>query len=143
MKDESFSIMKPMSETLVLNTTETDPDILIDKFFLTFLGQYPAEDEARIRSAWSFLIERTRNLKRSCGKPYYLHPMRVACILAQARLGYEAVVAGLLHNILEVEPDCFEEIGAKFGKEIADICFGTSKITSLKIKRMNSITFWE
>ena len=126
-----------MSETFILNTTETNPDILINKFFLTFLDQYSADDEKRIRDAWNFLIEKTYDIKRSCGKPYYLHPMRVACILAQSRLGYEAVVAGLLHNILEVEPDCFEEIGAKFGKEIADICFGTSKITSLKINSKN------
>ena len=63
-----------MTETFETNTTETDPQILIDTFFKTF-PEYTGDDEKKIRSAWSYLISKTGQMKRGCGKPYYLHPM--------------------------------------------------------------------
>src|SRR5574344_1207019 len=122
-----------MTETFETNTTQTDPQILIDTFFKTF-PEYSGDDEKKIRSAWDYLISKTGDLKRGCGKPYYLHPMRVACILAQTHLDSDTIVAGLFHNILEVSPDYLEEIQKEFGKDVANICNGTAKITSLKIK---------
>ena len=92
------------------NTTETDPEVLLNSFFLTFGDFYKDQDEEKIRAAWDFLIQKTHDLKRKCGKPYYLHPMRVACVLAESRLGADAIIAGLFHNILEVDPDSYEQI---------------------------------
>ncbi len=115
------------------NTTETDPEVLLNSFFLTFGDFYKDQDEEKIRAAWDFLIQKTYDLKRKCGKPYYLHPMRVACVLAESRLGADAVIAGLFHNILEVDPDSYEQIKESFGEDVAKICYGTSKITNLKI----------
>ena len=115
------------------NTTETDPEVLLNSFFLTFGDFYKDQDEEKIRAAWDFLIQKTYDLKRKCGKPYYLHPMRVACVLAESRLGADAVIAGLFHNILEVDPDSYEQIRESFGEDVAKICYGTSKITNLKI----------
>lgn len=123
-----------MTETFFTNTTETDPKVLIDTFFKSFPDQYEGEEGERLRAAWDYLISKTGGLKRKCGLPYYLHPMRVACVLAQSRLDVETVSAGFLHNILDVDEDCLDEISQKFGSSVADICRGTAKITSLKIK---------
>ncbi|MBQ6565642.1 MAG: bifunctional (p)ppGpp synthetase/guanosine-3',5'-bis(diphosphate) 3'-pyrophosphohydrolase, partial [Treponema sp.] len=123
-----------MTETFFTNTTETDPEVLIDTFFKSFPDQYEGEEGEEIREAWDYLISKTGSLKRKCGLPYYLHPMRVACVLAKSRLDTETVMAGFLHNILDVDHDCLGEIAQKFGKSVADICQGTAKITSLKIK---------
>ncbi|MBO4404581.1 MAG: bifunctional (p)ppGpp synthetase/guanosine-3',5'-bis(diphosphate) 3'-pyrophosphohydrolase, partial [Treponema sp.] len=122
-----------MQETFETNTQITDPDILIEKFFSEFHDSFSEEEKSLIKSAWDFLVSKTKDIKRKCGLPYYLHPMRVACILAKSQLGAVTVAAGLFHNILEVEPECYGEIEEKFGKEIAGICYGTSKITGLKI----------
>lgn len=123
-----------MTETFETNTSQTDPQILIDDFFKIYGDLYNSEDEKKIRSAWDYLISKTRNLKRDCGKPYYLHPMRVAAILAKSHLGADTIISGFFHNILNVDNNCLDEISQKFGKDVAKICNGTAKITSLKIK---------
>ena len=103
----------------------TDPDELINNFFRDFPESYTQQEEQKIRAAWSFLIEKTGSLKRKCGKPYCLHPMRVARILAEKNLGADCIIAGLFHNILEVDSECLSEIEEKFGKDVSVICSGT------------------
>lgn len=123
-----------MSELKGIEQTETDPEILINAFLKDFSEIYDEKDKKRISDAWNNLIGKTLNLKRNCGKPYYLHPLRVARVLAEKHLGADTIVAGLFHNILDVDNDCLPDIEKHFGKEIASICNGTAKITSLKIK---------
>ncbi len=115
-------------------TSETDPDVLIGSFLDNFSDTYDSSEEKKIRLAWDYLISKTFDLKRKCGKPYYLHPLRVASILSEKQLGTDTVISGFFHNILEVDSSCLPEIEKKFGKDVAVICDGTSKITSLKIK---------
>lgn len=122
-----------MSQSNEYFETETDPQVLIDTFFTEFSDFYSQSDKARIVSAWDYLIGKTRDLKRKCGKPYYLHPFRVARILAQKNLGADTIISCLFHNILEVDPGCLGEIEEKFGKDVSVICYGTAKITSLNI----------
>ncbi|WP_407400077.1 RelA/SpoT family protein [Treponema sp.] len=123
-----------MSELKGIEQTETDPEVLINAFLKDFSDVYSEEDEKKISSAWNYLIGKTELLKRNCGKPYYVHPLRVARVLAEKHLGADTIVAGLFHNILDVDNDCLPEIEKLFGKDIAVICNGTAKITSLKIK---------
>ncbi len=121
------------TETFATNKTVTDPQVLIDTFFNTYLGYYTSEEESKIRMAWDFLISLTGDLNRKCGLPYYLHPMRVACVLAESHLSCDTIVAGFFHNILDVNTECLADIEAKFGKDVANICNGTAKITGLKL----------
>ncbi|MDO4505568.1 MAG: RelA/SpoT family protein [Spirochaetales bacterium] len=123
-----------MSELKGIEQTETDPEVLINAFLKDFSDVYNEEDEKKISSAWNYLIGKTLELKRNCGKPYYVHPLRVARVLAEKHLGADTIVAGIFHNILDVDNDCLPEIEKLFGKDIATICNGTAKITSLKIK---------
>ena len=123
-----------MSELKGIEQTETDPEVLISAFLKDFSDVYNEEDEKKISRAWNYLIGKTAELKRNCGKPYYVHPLRVARVLAEKHLGADTIVAGLFHNILDVDNDCLPEIEKFFGKDIATICNGTAKITSLKIK---------
>lgn len=123
-----------MIEIFGKEQVETDPKVLIDTFLKDFSDDYSPAETKKITAAWDYLISKTESIKRGCGKPYYLHPMRVARILAEKRLGADTVVAGIFHNILDVDNDCLPEIEKKFGKEVATICNGTAKITNLKIK---------
>ncbi len=113
--------------------TETNPAVLLEEFLRVFGEQFSADENARFEKAWAFLLEKTKNLVRSCGLPYFLHPMRVAAILADAKMDAECVVCGLLHSIFEVDGVSFDEVENNFGKTIAQIVRDTSKITSLKI----------
>jgi len=123
-----------VSEKFDENTLECDPQKLIDTFFINFGDNYTEDDEQKIRRAWTYLLSKTESLKRGCGKPYYLHPMRVGTLLAESNLGADAVIAGFFHNILDVDNDCLGEIEERFGKDVANICSGTAKITNLKIE---------
>ena len=120
--------------TFDTNTQITDPDVLISTFFKTYPDYATAQTEEKIKSAWHFLIEKTKDLKRSCGKPYYLHPMRVASILAQMKMDTPTIIAGFFHNIEEAAEGSTADIERLFGSEVAAIIRDTSKITSLKIK---------
>ena len=109
-----------MTSDIVLNTEETDPDALIRKFFSTF-PDYSEEDRKRISSAWQYLISKTASLKRGCGKPYYLHPMRVAFILGETRMDADCIIAGMFHNILDAQGTSSEEITNLFGENVSRI----------------------
>ena len=123
-----------VGKTFDTNTEITDSTVLIDTFFKTYplYSQEPSRE--RIEKAWAYLIEKTGNLNRSCGKPYYLHPMRVACILAQMKMDSDTVISGFFHNIEEVDETCVSDIASLFGSDVASLIRDTSKITSLKIK---------
>ena len=110
----------------------TDTQILIDDFF----ASYPEyiEQKDLILPAWNFLIEKTTGVLRSSGRPYHLHPLRVACILAENHLDYESVIAGFFHNLLEAPGIDEQEIEDKFGKSILSIIRSSRRITNLKIK---------
>jgi GTP pyrophosphokinase len=121
-----------MALDIVTNNEETDPDVLIATFFRTF-PDYSADEQKRITSAWNFLCSKAAALKRGCGKPYYLHPMRVAAILAESRMDEDCIISGFFHNILTLDGVTSEEISAQFGPTVTKIINDTSKITNLKI----------
>ncbi len=113
---------------------EMEPSLLISCFMKKFDDLYDECDRKKITDAWNFLIDKTCSIKRQCGMPYYIHPMRVAEILAEKNLGTDTVIAGLFHNIYEVtDSECMEEIKKRFGDDVYRICLGTSKITGMRI----------
>lgn len=121
-----------MGFDIATNNTETDRKILLAEFFKTF-DNFSDEQKSRFSLAWDYLCEKTAGLTRACGLPYYLHPMRVAAILAQGQLDIDSVISGLLHSIFEIEGVSHEEVKAKFGETVYKIVKDTSKITGMKI----------
>ncbi|MCM1320886.1 MAG: RelA/SpoT family protein [Bacteroides sp.] len=115
-----------------LNTEITNPEELIGIFFRLY-PDFSAEEQSRIYSSWMYLYSLTKNMTRFCGKAYYLHPMRVAAILAENHLDADSIIAGFFHNILEIENADAEEIQNKLGKSVYGIISGTAKITALHI----------
>ena len=68
---------------------------------------------------------------RLSGEPYLSHPLEVASILADMKLDVVSVTAGLLHDVIEDTHATTEEINEMFGKEIAHIVSGVTKLSSL------------
>lgn len=118
---------------ITTNNSETNPDVLFAAFWATF-PDYTGDERARFERAWQFLLERTASLRRGCGLPYYLHPLRVAAILAQGGLDADCLIAGLFHSLLNVEGVTEADISAQFGETVARITADTSKITGWKIR---------
>ena len=122
-----------MALDISTNNTETNPDLLIAAFWKEF-SDYSEAEQKRFNEAWLFLLKKTDSLKRGCGLPYYLHPIRVAAILAQAKMDIDCLIAGLFHSLLNVEGVSGEEISSLFGETVFKIVADTSKITNWKIK---------
>lgn len=71
---------------------------------------------------------------RLSGEPYILHPVAVAHILAGLRMDHESITAAILHDILEDTPVSKEELEEQFGKEIAQLVDGVTKLDKMKFR---------
>ena len=71
---------------------------------------------------------------RSSGEPYITHPVAVAAIIAEMRLDHEAVMAALLHDVIEDTPYTEEQLTEEFGQSVAEIVDGVSKLDKLKFR---------
>jgi len=97
--------------------------------------RYPGEEE-RIRRAFEYISEKHKDQFRKSGDPYITHPVNVAKILADLNMDATTVIAGLLHDVLEDTDATYEEIEELFGKEVADIVEGVTKIGKIKFKNL-------
>ncbi len=88
------------------------------------------EEKKQIRLAYEMAVEAHQAQYRKTGEPYILHPIEVARICAEELgLGARAVVAALLHDVVEDTQISLKEIDAKFGPKIALIVDGLTKFT--------------
>lgn len=92
---------------------------------------HPGADEELLRRAYLFSAREHRGQTRKSGEPYLLHPLEVANILADLRLGPECVIAGLLHDVVEDTQTPIKSIEEMFGAEIAHMVEGLTKIAKL------------
>ncbi len=97
--------------------------------------RYPGEEE-RIQRAFEFISEKHRDQKRLSGEPYVIHPLSVARILADLNMDATTVVGGLLHDVLEDTETTYGELEALFGKDVADIVEGVTKIGKIRFRNL-------
>jgi GTP diphosphokinase / guanosine-3',5'-bis(diphosphate) 3'-diphosphatase len=87
------------------------------------------EDSKNIRRAYEMAVDAHSQQRRKSGEPYILHPIEVARICAEEiGLGPTAVVAALLHDVVEDTDVTLGEIETQFGKKIATIVDGLTKL---------------
>jgi GTP pyrophosphokinase len=94
--------------------------------------QHPDADLDILRRAYLFSAREHRGQVRKSGEPYLVHPLEVANILAELKLDPVCVATGLLHDIVEDTGASLEDIERDFGKEIAHLVDGLTKISKLK-----------
>lgn len=120
-----------MSQEKVFFADENNPSALLQEFIQKF-SFYSDSSKGKITKAWDFLLQNCKDKKRPCGSPYYLHPLRIAYILAQREFDDDCICAGLLHSIYDFEITS-EEITSQFGTSVANIIDGTSKIMHIPV----------
>lgn len=84
-----------------------------------------------VEKAYNFAYKSHGDQRRVSGIPYILHPTSVACILVELGMDTESIVAALLHDVVEDTPVTLEEVIKLFGKEIADLIDGVTKISKI------------
>lgn len=72
--------------------------------------------------------------KRHTGDPYITHPVAVAYILAQMRMDPPTIMAAILHDVIEDTPYEKHDLVEKFGKEVADLVDGVTKLTQIEFE---------
>lgn len=89
-------------------------------------------DKKLIRQAFDMSLESHRDMRRKSGEPYIYHPIAVAQIAAQEiGLGTTSIVCALLHDVVEDTDITLEDIEMVFGKKVAKIIDGLTKISGV------------
>ena len=97
-------------------------------------GYLPEEKIELVRRAFVIARDAHEGQTRSSGEPYITHPVAVACIIAEMKLDHEAIMAALLHDVIEDTPYTEEQLANEFGSSVADIVQGVSKLDKLKFR---------
>ncbi|HTE42166.1 MAG TPA: bifunctional (p)ppGpp synthetase/guanosine-3',5'-bis(diphosphate) 3'-pyrophosphohydrolase [Steroidobacteraceae bacterium] len=102
---------------------------------LTKLESYlkPAQVD-QVREAYEFGATAHEGQKRLSGEPYIAHPVAVALILADLHMDAQTIVAAILHDVIEDTPTAKDEIEARFGKEVAELVDGVSKLDHMQFR---------
>jgi GTP pyrophosphokinase len=103
-------------------------------FFSEKLSVYPPEEKERILAAAQRAQTLHGDQKRASGDPYFVHPLNVASILMDLRMDSQAVIAALLHDLLEDTSLTRTELRKEFGKEVENLVQGVTKISILRGK---------
>ena len=117
-----------------LNLTPEQEDALIDEAFQDVLNGYLKSNHRKkveiIKRAYAFAKDAHKGIRRRSGEPYILHPIAVAKIVSQEiGLGSTSICAALLHDVVEDTEYTVEDIEMNFGKKIASIVDGLTKIS--------------
>ena len=91
----------------------------------------PGADLEVLQRAYRFSERSHQGQQRASGEPYLSHPLQVAGLLVDFKMDVTTVTAGLLHDVLEDTSTTKADLEAEFGKEIAELVDGVTKIGKL------------
>src|SRR5271156_4700391 len=94
----------------------------------------PKADTSLIDAAYDLAEKAHCTQRRENGDPYFTHPVSVAGILVDYRLDVGSIATALLHDVVEDTPTKLQEIESRFGKEIAGLVDGVTKLTRLELQ---------
>ncbi|MCE9572019.1 MAG: bifunctional (p)ppGpp synthetase/guanosine-3',5'-bis(diphosphate) 3'-pyrophosphohydrolase [Deltaproteobacteria bacterium] len=103
----------------------------LDHILTDISAYHPAADTALVQRAYEFASKAHEGQTRRSGDPYVTHPLAVAQIISELRLDVASVCAGLLHDCVEDTSATVEQLTELFGKEIAFLVDGVTKLGKL------------
>ncbi|NNH34834.1 bifunctional (p)ppGpp synthetase/guanosine-3',5'-bis(diphosphate) 3'-pyrophosphohydrolase [Acinetobacter sp. NIPH 2377] len=96
-----------------------------------------ASDVERVLVACDYADIAHDGITRKSGEPYILHPIAVSSILSHMRLDAETLMAALLHDVIEDTDFNKEDIAEKFGRTVAELVDGVTKLSHSSDKEYN------
>ena len=94
----------------------------------------PDADEDLLNRAYVYAMKAHGSQRRASGEAYFNHPLEVAAILTEMKLDDATIAAALLHDTVEDTETTHQEIEEKFGKEIASLVDGLTKIKKIDLE---------
>ncbi|MCI8918318.1 MAG: bifunctional (p)ppGpp synthetase/guanosine-3',5'-bis(diphosphate) 3'-pyrophosphohydrolase [Eubacterium sp.] len=109
----------------------SEPEELYQQLINSIRKYHPSTDITQVEKAYRIASTAHQDQKRKSGEAYIIHPLCVSVILAELELDKETIVAGLLHDVVEDTVMTEEEIAQEFGKEVALLVDGVTKLGRL------------
>jgi GTP diphosphokinase / guanosine-3',5'-bis(diphosphate) 3'-diphosphatase len=97
-------------------------------------GYLPADQVERVRAAAEFGAAAHQGQTRISGEPYITHPVAAAEILADLHLDADTLIGAILHDVIEDTPIAKADIAQRFGKDVAEIVDGVTKLDQIRFK---------
>lgn len=91
-------------------------------------------EQTIINDAYELAKTAHEGQRRHTGEPYITHPLAVAKILAEMRMDPPTIIAAILHDVIEDTYVEKSDIVDKFGKEVADLVDGVTKLTQIEFE---------
>ena len=104
----------------------------ISQLVSTLKAYLPEASVEQVIHAYEFGNAAHEGQKRRSGEPYITHPVAVAQELADMHLDVQAVIAALLHDVVEDTSASLEEVEEAFGHEVAQLVDGVSKLDQIR-----------
>jgi len=106
----------------------------INQIVNKFKENNPKVDTTMLELAFEFAQKAHLSQKRKNGEPYIQHCLHTAFVLAQIKADLDTVIAGMLHDIPEDTEYTLSDIEKNFGKEVANLVEGITKLSKIKYR---------
>lgn len=106
----------------------------LNKVFIKNVRKNYPTTKNLIIDAYKFAYVAHEGIKRKSGEPYIVHPVAVAQILIDNHMDHSTIIASLLHDVVEDTEFTLEQVEEKFGKTVAKLVDGVTKINELNLK---------
>ena len=118
----------------VPGATHYDSEDPAYRVFIDSLNYLTPDEINTVKAAYRFAEGAHEGQKRLSGEAYITHPLAVAGALAEWRMDARAIVAALLHDVMEDTAVTKMEIAERFGREVADLVDGLSKLDRIEFQ---------
>jgi GTP pyrophosphokinase len=99
------------------------------------LKQYlKPNDIAQVWEGYRYAFKAHDGVVRKTGEPYIMHPVSVACILAELHMDMPTILAALLHDVVEDTPITASDIKDIFGQQVAELVDGVTKLDKIEFQ---------
>lgn len=97
----------------------------------TIRAYLPQANIERLKEAFSFAMKAHEGQLRRSGEPYIIHPLKTMEILTKFHVDEDTLIAAMLHDVPEDTPHPLDEVEKKFGKKIAYLVEGITKLSKV------------
>lgn len=115
----------------------SEPDEIYKRLIRKIRSYHPSDNLGMVESAYQLAKKAHESQFRKSGEPYIIHPLEVACNLADLELDIESIVAGILHDVVEDTDYTLEDIERLFNKEVALLVDGVTKLGKIQYSSQN------
>lgn len=117
--------------------------LTLDEIFKTSRRPFSSDERKFVADALAFATTAHEGQFRKSGEPYITHALAVTKILAEIGMDKETLAAGLLHDVPEDTEHTLAEVERKFGKEVAYLVDGITKLGKIKLRGSREEYFLE